>query len=1078
MKLKSLLLFVLIACFGTIYAQENAQWLRYPSISPDGKTIVFCYKGDLFKVATQGGTATQLTTNVAYDYCPIWSHDGKTIAFASNRKGNFDVYTMPIEGGSPTRLTYWSGNDVPCTFSADNKTIYYRGNILFDKDYQLSPEARSTEIYTISVSGEGRPLLFSSVNMEDLCFNHDESKILYHNNKGFENKWRKHQTSSIARDILIYDIKTQKFEQVSDFKGENRTPVFNPNDTNSFYFLCEKDGNFNVYKRNLNGSSEKQITFHKDHPVRFLSIAQNGTMCYSYNGELYTVTENLQPKKLDITVITDDTEIDSRVEFKKGGIRDMAVSPNGKEIAFIIRGNVYVTSVDYSTTVRITDTPEQERNIDFSPDGRSLVYSSERNGCWNVYVSELTRKEDKLFIYANEIEEKAVTDGDVACFQPAFSPDGEEIAYLENRTTLKVINLKSKKDRTILDGKYNYSYIDGDQDYEWSPDGKWFLVNYFEKGGWRHDDLGMVKADGSGELHNLTQSGYDDGSGKWVLDGKAIIWSTDKNGYRSHGSWGAQNDIYMMFLDQEAYDKFLYTKEEDALAKELEAEIEKEAKKDKKKDGDSIKSKLPETTYDIVNAENRVVRLTVTSASHGDCFLSKDGNKLYYFAAFEKGYDLWMRDFKEGTTKLVAKLGTGRARLQSDNKKEKLFMLSNGKISKVDLDKGTTKSVDVDAEFTYKPAQERDYIFYHAWQQVEDKFYDPEIHGIDWEMYKENYEKFLPYINNNYDFAEMLSELLGELNASHTGASYRHQTGDGDKTAVFGMFFDQDYEGDGLKIAEILEKNPMIKANSKIKKGVIIQKIDGNEIKAGQDYFRFLNHKTVKNVLLTLSDGKSQWEEKVKMISKNTQDDLLYQRWVKQREKLVDSLSDGKVGYVHVRGMDSPSFRQVYSDVLGKNRNKEALIVDTRYNGGGWLHDDLATLLNGVRYADFVPRGQYIASEPINKWTKPSAVVMNEGNYSDAHGFPFTYNALKIGKLIGMPVPGTMTAVWWENQIDQSIVFGIPQIGVKDLQGNYLENKQLEPDIMVNNDPNSLMQGRDLQIEAAVKHLLEEVGRK
>lgn len=1077
MKLKLIFLIALLACFGTILAQENAKWLRYPSISPDGESIVFCYKGDIFKVASNGGSAMQLTTNTAYDYSPIWSHDGKTIAFASNRKGNFDVYTMPVEGGAPTRLTYWSGNDLPFTFSADDKTIYFKSNFMPDKDFSQMPDGNPFQVYTIPVSKGGRQVLYSSISMENPCFNDDESKILYHNNKGFENNWRKHHVSSVARDIFIYDVKTQTHTQISDFKGENRNPVFVPGDSDNFYFLCEKDGSFNVYKRNLNDKSEKQITFHKDHPVRFLSIAQNGTLCYSYNGELYTVTENSQPNKINVSIKTDDTEIDYKVEFRKDGISDMDVSPSGKEIAFIIRGNVYVTSADYATTVRVTNTPEQERNIDFSPDGRSLVYSSERNGCWNVYVSEIVRKEDKLFTYANEIKEKAITTGNIACFQPSFSPDGEEIAYLLDRTTLKVVNLKSGNVRTVLNAEYNYSYIDGDQSYQWSPDGKWFLVNFFEKGGWHHDDIGMVKADGSGELHNLTQSGYSDASGEWVLDGKAIIWYTDRNGLRSHGSWGSQNDIYMMFFDQEAYDKFLFTKEEAALAKELESANKKDEKKDKKKDEDSTKIALPEITYDIVNAENRVVRLTVTSARHGSCFLNKDATKLYYFAAFEKGYDLWMRDFKEGTTKLVAKIGTGYAALESDKKKEKLFMLSRGKISKVDLDKGTTKGVEINAEFTYQPAEERDYIFHHAWQQVTDKFYDPDIHGIDWEMYKENYEKFLPYINNNFDFAEMLSELLGELNASHTGASYRSK-GEGDNTAVFGMFFDNDYEGDGLKISEVLEKNPMIKANSKIKAGVIIQKIDGNEIKAGQDYFQYLNHKEGKNVLLSLSDGKEQWEEKVKIISRNTQNELLYQRWVKQREKLVDSLSDGKIGYVHVRGMDSPSFRKVYSDVLGKNRNKEAIIIDTRFNGGGWLHDDLATLFNGVHYADFVPRGQYIGSEPINKWTKPSAVVMCEANYSDAHGFPFTYNALKIGKLIGMPVPGTMTAVWWETQIDQSIVFGIPQIGVKDNSGEYLENKQLNPDILINNDPNSMIEGRDLQIEAAVKHLLEETSKK
>ncbi len=751
----------------------------------------------------------------------------------------------------------------------------------------------------------------------------------------------------------------------------------------------------------------------------------------------------------------------------------MAVSPSGKEVAFIMRGDVYVASTEYGTTVRITDTPEQERDIDFSPDGRSIVYSSERNGCWNVYMSEIVKEDETMFTYATEIEEKPVTEGNVARFQPQFSPDGKEVAFLEARTTLRVINLKSGKIRTVLDGNYNYSYSDGDQWYQWSPDGKWFAVNFFEKGGWNYVDLGLVKADGSGELHNLTESGYSDSGAHFVLDGNAILWYTDKNGYRSHGSWGSYTDIYIMFFNKESYDSFMRDKEEGEVYAMMQ-DASKKDKKEDKKDKDSSKVDLPEVEYEFDNIEDRMVRLTINSATYGDCYLSNDGSKLYYLAAFEGGYDLWTRDLKEGDVRLVAKLNAYSGMFDTDKTGSKVYILSMGRISSLDLNSGAMKPVSISAEFNYRPALEREYIFNHAWQQVVDKFYDPNIHGIDWEMYKEAYSRFLPYINNNFDFSEMLSELLGELNASHTGSRY-YSFGGGDATAVFGIFFDNDYEGDGLMVAEIIDGNPMISSDSKIKPGVVIEKIDGNTVKAGEDYFRFLNHKTGKNVVLTLRKGGKTWEEVVKPISYGTQNALLYDRWVKQREHLVDSLSNGRVGYVHVQGMDSPSFREVFSKALGKYRNCDALIVDTRFNGGGWLHDDLATFLNGRHYADMAPRGQYIGSEPLNKWYKPSCVIVSEGNYSDAHGFPFAYRALGIGKIVGMPVPGTMTAVWWETQIDPTIIFGIPQIGMKDNDGNYQENKQLNPDIMVNNDPQSMTEGRDLQIEAAVKEMLKEI---
>ena len=213
----------------------------------------------------------------------------------------------------------------------------------------------------------------------------------------------------------------------------------------------------------------------------------------------------------------------------------------------------------------------------------------------------------------------------------------------------------------------------------------------------------------------------------------------------------------------------------------------------------------------------------------------------------------------------------------------------------------------------------------------------------------------------------------------------------------------------------------------------------------------------------------------MKPISQGDQRELLYKRWIKHCEETVDKLSGGQIGYVHVRGMNSESFREVYSALLGRCRQKKAVIIDTRHNGGGWLHDDLATLLSGKEYQRFEPRGQYIGSDPYNKWTKPSCVLMCEDNYSNAHGFPWVYKELNIGKLIGAPVPGTMTAVWWETQIDNTLVFGIPQVGVKDMRGNYLENQQLQPDIEVYNTPEQQLSGEDAQLRRAVEEMLKTV---
>lgn len=1081
---------LIISAFALLFslgatAQEGPLWMRYPAISPDGESIVFTFKGDIYTVPTRGGKASQITTNPAYDTRPVWSPDGKQIAFASNRNGNFDIYLVSKDGGIPKQLTTHSANEYPETFR-DTTHILYSASIQPDADDGQFPSGIFTQMYEISTEGK-RPEMFSSMPMQDISFNNDGSQFLYNDLKGYEDPWRKHHQSSITRDIWLCKTgKDKTYEKITTFRGEDRNPVWAP-DQKSFFYLSEEKGSFNIFKSDLNGKKEQLTTFTKN-PVRFLSSSANGMLCFAFDGEIYTVKEGQKPSKVTVSIISDKLENDLIHQVRNNGATHIAVSPSGKEVAFIVRGDVYVTSMDYETTKRITNTPEQERNLDFSPDGRSLLYSSERNGIWGIYKTDLIRKDDKYFTYAQELKEEPLVVTDKTSFQGSFSPDGKEVAFLENRTTLRIMNLKSKKVRTVMDGKYNYSYSDGDQSFEWSPDSKWILAKYISVGGWNNTDIALINADGSGQITNLTESGYFDINPKWVLEGKAMIWMSDRAGYRSHGSWGSQRDLYIMFFDAEAFDNFRLNKEELALSEEMEKAKKEEEKKEEKnkkttgkndknkeeKKADSTENKTSPLQFDLVNAKDRIIRLTINSSNLGDAILTPKGDKLYYCAAFEGGYDLWERNFKENSTKLLIK-GVGGSMLP-DKKGESIVLLSGGRIRKVQFNGNSIKDITFSAPFDYKPDEERNYIFSHVWQQVLDKFYTADMHGVDWKGYQKTYERFLPYINNNFDFQEMLSELLGELNGSHTGARY-YPGGTGYETASLGAFYDNTYSGDGLKIKEIINKGPLTQAKSKIKNGCIIEQIDGTPIKKNDNYYPLLDGKAGKKVLITVfnPETKEHFEEQVKPISYGNQSALLYTRWVEQRRTMVDKLSGGRLGYVHIKGMDSQSFREVYSDLLGRYRNKEAVVIDTRFNGGGWLHDDLVTLLNGKEYQRFEPRGQFIGSDPYNKWLKPSAVLVCEGNYSNAHGFPFVYKELGIGKLIGTPVPGTMTAVWWESQIDPSIIFGIPQVGVKDMRGNYLENQELQPDIEIYNDPASQLKGEDKQLEKAVEHLLQTI---
>jgi len=1042
-----------------ITANANPLWLRYPSISPDGSKIAFSYQGDLFIVNSDGGNAKQITSHTAHDYMPIWSHDSKKIAFSSNRHGNFDVFLTDINGTTPKRLTQFSMNDIPCDFTTDNKNVIFTSSRLDDSKSVQFPYPMLNEVYQVNIEG-GRETQLLTISAEKVKYNKDGTSIIFQNKKGYENEWRKHHQSSVTRDIVSYNFATKTFKQLTNWKGEDRDPVFGSEET--YFFLSEKSGSFNVWMGELNGAAyTSQITNFKDHPVRFLSHANDGKLCFTFDGEIYTF-QNGTSKKLTINIAKDNTISNTKLIKISKGISEFEVSPNNKEIVFVYRGDVFTTSIDYSTTKQVTKTPGQERSVSFSPDGKKILYAGERNDSWNIYETKHKNENEKYFFNSSLLSEEVLLETNEETFQPRYSPDGKEVAFLENRTAIRVINLKSKKTRTVMDAKFNYSYADGDQNFVWSPDSKWILTDFFEFDRWS-SDIGLINVNSKEAPINLTQSGYGNGNAKFAMNGEMVYYSTSKYGYRSHGSWGAQSDVEAIFLTEDAYKKFTLNKEDYEFWKD-------EHKKD---------TTEKEFVLEEEGLFDRKVKLTIHSSFLMDFYVNNEATNIIYLSSFEKGFDLWQTKFKDKDkeTKLVSKLGTRFSPIIVDSLEKNIYINNKGSISKIDMNSFKAKPITISAESNIDLAKEREYMFYHAWRQVREKFYVEDLHGVDWKGLQDNYSKFLPHINNGHDFAELLSEILGELNASHTGGRYRSFDPNGDQTATFGCYFDESYDKDGLKIIEIMDKSPLSRTAREIKSGTIIKKIDGQLIEKGKNYYHLLNRKTGKKLLITFvdPDSKEEWEEIVKPISIGYQFELAYQRWIKKTEEKVDELSNGQLGYVHIRGMDSRSFRELFDKALGKLHKKKALIIDTRFNGGGWLHDDLATFLSGKLYMSFEPRGQTnMGGEPIWKWQKPSCVLMSEGNYSDAHLFPYTYKALGIGKLIGMPVPGTGTAVWWETLIDGKTVFGIPQVGMRGVKDDYLvENHELQPDILINNEYNKFMNGVDQQLAAAVKELLK-----
>jgi tricorn protease len=1081
--MKQFTLLLTLICLS-MYGQENPNWMRHSSISPDGSQIAFTYKGDIYKVNANGGKAQQLTFHSAHDYKAVWSNDGSKIAFASNRYGNFDIYVMNAEGGKATRLTFHSNDENPYTFTKNDKEVVFGALRQDDVNHRQYPHRSQSELYSVPVNA-GRVQQIFTIPAEYVQYSKDGKTMLYHDVKGGENEWRKHHTSAITRDIWMYNSKTNEHKMITNHTAEDRQPVFS-SDEKSAYFLSERSGTFNVHKMDINNPNNvEQVTSFKLHPVRFLSIG-NGILSFGFDGELYTMKEGEKPKKVKVTIVTQDKDNTDKFISVNGGINEMSISPNGKEIAFIARGEVFVTSIDKSFTKRLTNTPENERFVSWGPKGESVIYSSERNGKWSVYKTGKVRKEEPFFYASTLIKEEPLIENKLDNYLAQYSPDGKKIAFIEGRRTLKIKDIDSKKEVTLLTPKDLFHMRDGDKYFTWSPDSKWLLVDWSKT--LSNSEVLLMAADGSKRI-NLNESGYYDYSPKWVNGGKQMLWFSNRNGLKSYATSGrSQSDVYSMFFTQDAWDEFNLSDEDYKLMQAIKEEEKKKKAKEKKDDKkksdkktdakkkDSVKSKKI-LTFDWDNMKDRTKRLTIHSSSLGDAVLSKKGDYLYYLSSFEGRSNLWSTNLRTRETKMLMKLNVGGGSLEWDKEMKNLYLLSGGRISKLNPEAKKRESVNIKGEILFDEVAEREAMFNHVWIRINAIFYEPTFHGIDWNKMKKEYSKYLPHIGNAYEFSEMLSEMLGELNVSHSGAGFRGgYVSNPDATASLGIFMNYNHKDDGILIDEIIKGGPLDKAKFTISAGMIIKKIDGVTVDKNEDIAKYLNRKVGDFTLLEIYDPKSKNTNSitVKPISLGAENRLLYDRWVKINEKEVAKESNGQLGYVHIPGMSDGPYRSIYQDMMGKYFDKKGVIVDTRFNSGGDLVADLAMFFTGEPFITYATAAKVVGGEPTSRWTTPTLTMFNESNYSDGHCYAQGYTDLKIGKTVGMPVPGTCSFAGWEG-LPNGGYWGVVPVSAKNKAGEWMENNQTEPTIKVKNMPGKIDNGIDQQLLRSIRELLKDV---
>lgn len=1038
-------------------------WMRSPAISPDGTSIAFTYRGRVYAVDSAGGEAKPLTDPEFRATDPVWSPDGKAIAFSAAVFNVGDVYLAPLDGGEFRRLTYNEQMDVPLAFTPDgHDLVYFSAGIgamgaSFLDAMTVFPQGK-----TLSVpAAGGRERAFMPIPAQTASISPDGNLVAYAFSRSEEVAQRKRQISDGTSDIWIFDRRTGKHRQLTHHRSNEKSPVFSA-DGAFVYFTAEmpadgetkvdaKPVNTNVWRMATDGKRPpEQITFHDTLPVRGLSVSRDGVLSYGYDGEIWTAIPGNAPSRVAIRIPQGTLAAGATPLKVNDQVTELAVSPNGSELALVARGDVYVVDAKSGKTRRITATAQAERSVGFSPDGRKLLYASDRQVDWDLFESRIVRASDRGFVEAADIEETVLLDTDTDLLQPLYSPKGGKVAYRDGRNAIKVLDIASGAKVEALPDSATYSYAEGDQSHAWSPDGAYLTTTTgFALG---NPEVVVIDA-ATGARHNITVNGFADTAPQFSRDGAMLYWQSDRFSMRQLDSQTATGDVVGAFLSREGADAF-------AKGRPVAA-----------------------GPVDLDGAPDRNMRLTQTTQLIAFVDLSADGSTLNLVALLpQQRYAGYAIDAHTGAARLLFErdaAGDEQFAIAPDGKT--LYVSGSGRLDAYDLGTGAVRAIALDTTAPHDYRAEMAYLFDHQWRFVQSKFYDAKMHGVDWPRMRDLYAKHLPHLSHWEDFAELMAELQGELNASHMFSRFNPGEPYWDAIGSLGLYYDQSHVGPGVKIAGVLAGGPADVPDSLLVPGAVIVTVDGVTIGPDADIAPLLNHKAGKTVLLGVAAPGSGAiaEQTVTPVTNKEEIALAYRRWIAQRRAIVKALSGGRLGYVHVAAMNDDEMHKVYAELMGRYGDAEGAVVDVRFNTGGLLHDQLVAFLTGNRHSGLVTRnGVALGLSPYNRWARPTALVQNAFSYSDGSIFPAYYKREALGPIVGDRVPGTGTAVYTTAQLEPRLEFGVAQLGFRTQEGQFFENTEILPDVLVPTEPSFIAEGRDPQLEAAVNALLDVIDRK
>ncbi len=1063
--LKPSAIFTVLILLSSIAFPQNQPLLLYPSINNNGSKIAFSYQGDIWTVSSSGGKAERITEHEGIETSSVWSPDGNKIAFNSERFGNSDIYVTDASGGVPLRLTYNSAGDDIASWSSSGK-IYFTTTRNY-RSVEWSPE-----IYSASPNG-GTPERALDAFGYDPAESPDGRFVAF--TKGDCRIQREEYRGSANRDIWLYDTKDKKYIQLTDFDGNDYSPQWGGERT--LYYISASSGRYNVHKLTLGTNGEKQneiaVTTFTDDGVRNFSISGDGSrLVLEKDMNLYTInSDGTNLKKLSIDV-TSDYKLDPyEWTTLTSKASEFSVSPNGKYIALAVRGDIFVTEndKDKKLTVNLTKSPSREENPQWVNDS-VLVFVSDEAGQFDIYaVSSSDKKETNIFkSLKHKIDRITNTDKDES--ELTMSSDGKKIAFV--RGNGQFITAEIDKDGKLSGEKILSDDWAAPEGISWSPDSKW--VAYSKSDLYFNNEIFIQAADNSHEAVNVSMHPRMDAQPFWSADGSKIGFVSERN--------NRDADIWFVWLKKSDWEKTQQDWDEFEKPKE---------KKDKK---DSAKVK--EIQIDFPDIYKRLVQVTSMPGDERNVVISADGETFYFTAPYSSGkgkkldYSLYSIKWDGKDFESIIKGSDAFNSLQPDKDVKSIYLFKgDGKLSKVDVDKKKEESLSYAAKMQIDFSKEKDQIFEESWRMIRDGFYDPDYNNHDWNAIKEKYKTWVMAASTDRDFRYMFNFMLGQINASHMGmyGDDREET-QKEKTGLLGIEITN--SDGGIKVERVVPESPADKIESKLNTGDVITKVNGETVGGNINFYSKFVNTADERVLLDVKSKDGKEREVIIRPTDNIRD-LLYNEWVQDRKKLTDKYSNGKIGYIHIRAMGWESFEEFERELAATGYGKDAIVVDVRYNGGGWTTDFLMTVLNYKQHAYTIPRGAtddlaknnskfssyYPLGErlPYSAWIKPSIALCNENSYSNAEIFSHAYKTLGIGKLVGKPTFGAVISTGGRRMVDGTWV-RLPFRGwyIKKT-GNDMEDEAATPDFIVENAPDYRAKGTDAQLKKAVEELMKQM---